>query len=208
MIFTYFMWMRYSCHDISTIVNLACENTEGTVGEAPRKDFLIKLYVCIFYIFYHLAYFLRTMFVWKSGVWISMNIFIINGILTIWYVTCTISSCDQCVFIIVFLPCYLMSIRCEHCQKEWMCINRGMDLLTVFEICLFPLVWIRVFETSKLHFAHDVRFVIFIFFEENNQKMTIENRIFSEKSPSLFLRTFRKNLRNKRIRKFSSFERK
>ena len=38
--------------------------------------------------------------------------------------------------------------------------------------------------------------------------MTIENRILSKKSLSLFLRTFRKNLRNKKIQKFSSFEEK
>ena len=78
MIFTYFMWMRYSYHDISTIVNLACANTEGTVGEDLRK--ISPIYVCIFYIFYHLAYFLCNIFVWKSSVWISMNTSIINGI--------------------------------------------------------------------------------------------------------------------------------
>ena len=38
--------------------------------------------------------------------------------------------------------------------------------------------------------------------------MTIENGILSKKSLSLFLRTFRKNLRNKKIQKFSSFEAK
>ena len=43
--------------------------------------------------------------------------------------------------------------------------NRWMDLLGVLAICLFVLVWMRVLETSKSHFAHDVRFVIFIFFE-------------------------------------------
>ena len=71
-----------------------------------------------------------------------------------------------------------------------------MDLLAVLEICLFALVWMSVFETSTIHFAHDVRFVIFIFFEENNQKKIMDNRILSKKSPSLFLTTFRKNFTN------------
>ena len=47
-----------------------------------------------------------------------------------------------------------------------------------------------IFEASKFHFAHDVRFVIFIFSEENNQKKTIDNRILNKKSPSLFLTFF------------------
>ena len=54
----------------------------------------------------------------------------------------------------------------------------------------------RVFETSKFYFAHDVRFVSFIFFEENNQKKTIDNRILSKKSPSLYLTSFREKFTN------------
>ena len=49
MIFTYFMSMRYSCHDISTIVNLACENTEGEVGENLRIFFP---YMCVFFTYF------------------------------------------------------------------------------------------------------------------------------------------------------------
>eukprot|EP00493_Phyllostaurus_siculus_P003185 UN03199 len=47
--------------EVSTIVNLACENIECTVGEALRKNF--PIYLCIFYVLYHLAYFLCNIFV-------------------------------------------------------------------------------------------------------------------------------------------------
>mgnify|MGYP007125913503 CR=1 FL=1 len=47
-----------------------------------------------------------------------------------------------------------------------------------------------IFEASKFHFAHDVRFVIFIFFEENNQKKTIDNHILSKKVHRYFWQLF------------------
>ena len=55
-----------------------------------------------------------------------------------------------------------------------------------------------------MYFAHDVRFVIFIFFQENNQKKTMDDRILSKKSPSLFLTTFRKKIY--RQQKYENFQ--
>ena len=53
------------------------------------------------------------------------------------------------------------------------------------------------------HFVHDVTFVIFIFFEECNQKKAIDNRILSKKAHRYFWQFFEKNLRTKNIWKCS-----
>ena len=64
-------WYKYYC-------KLSVWKYSGR--RSPKKVSPYPVYVCIFYIFYNLAYFLCNIFVWKSSVWISMNISIINGI--------------------------------------------------------------------------------------------------------------------------------